>query len=92
MARQMVSHGHITVNGRKTTIPSYRVRDADVIQVREGSEKTALFQAILTGKAVKSRVSWASWDTKKKSGSITDKPVAGDTIFSLPAIFEYYSR
>ncbi|MDE0243533.1 MAG: 30S ribosomal protein S4 [Candidatus Kaiserbacteria bacterium] len=92
MARQLVSHGHITVNGRKMTIPSYRVRDADVIQVRAGSERTSLFQAILTGKAVTSRVAWASWDAKKKSGSITDKPVIGETIFSLPAIFEYYSR
>lgn len=92
MARQIVSHGHITVNGRKMTIPSYRVRDTDVIQVREGSERTALFQATLTGKAIKPRVPWVSWDTKKKSGSITNKPAIGESIFSLPAIFEYYSR
>ena len=92
MARQMVSHGHITVNGRKVTIPSYRVRDVDVIKVREGSERTALFQSILTGAAVKPRVAWASWDGKKKTGSITDVPVVSDTVFSLPAVFEYYSR
>lgn len=92
MARQMVSHGHFTVNGRKVTVPSYRVRDVDAIKVREGSERTPLFQAILTGSPVKPRVAWVSWDSSKKVGSITSKPVITDALFSCSAIFEYYSR
>lgn len=43
MARQMVSHGHVTVNGKKFTIPSHQVRKGDVISVREGSKSSLLF-------------------------------------------------
>ena len=92
MARQMVSHGHFTVNGRKTTIPSYQVRDTDAIGVREGSTKTKLLQSILTDKSARPRVSWVAWDGKKREGSITGEPSIGESVFSLPAILEYYSR
>lgn len=92
MARQMVSHGHFTVNERKTTIPSYQVRDTDTISIREGSMKTKLFEMLLAGSAKKPRVSWVSWDGKAHRGSITEKPVLGETVFSIPAILEYYSR
>ena len=42
-SRQIVSHGHMTVNGRKVTIPSMQIKDSDVIGIREGSKKTKLF-------------------------------------------------
>lgn len=42
-ARQAASHGHILVNGRRVTIPSYRVRDGDAIEVKEKSKRIALF-------------------------------------------------
>ncbi|MEV8511153.1 30S ribosomal protein S4 [Dactylosporangium sp. NPDC051484] len=44
MARQLVKHGHIVVNGRKVDIPSYRVREHDIVQVREKSRELTPFQ------------------------------------------------
>ena len=46
MARQMVSHGHFTLNGRKFNIPSYQVKVGDKIAVREGSKDRAFFRDI----------------------------------------------
>ena len=93
MARQMVSHGHFTVNGRKVTTPSYQVRDTDVIGVREGSVQTTLFQVMLAPSSnLKPRVGWVSWDVKAKQGTIASKPTLGETVFSIPVILEYYSR
>ena len=43
LARQIASHGHICVNGRKMTIPSHRVKVGDVLSIREGSRQTGLF-------------------------------------------------
>ena len=92
MARQMVSHGHFTVNGRKVTIPSYQMSNSDTVGIREGSTKTKLFQAILANSKTKPRVNWVTWDTKKREGAIIGKPVFGETVFSAPIILEYYSR
>ena len=92
MARQMVSHGHFTINKRKTTIPSYRVRDNDIISIREGSTKTTLFRTMLAGSGIRPRANWVSWDGKIQEGKISGKPTNTDDIFSLPVILEYYSR
>ena len=45
-ARQLGGHGHITVNGRKVSIPSYEVKTGDVLKIREGSAKTKYFSAL----------------------------------------------
>lgn len=92
MARQMVSHGHFTVNGRKVTIPSYSVRDSDRVGIRDGSVKTTLFQTLLGGGKSKLRAEWVSWNSKDRQGSIAGKPIPGETVFSLPTVLEYYSR
>ena len=44
MARQFVSHGHIFVNGKKVTIPSYRIKVGDEISVRTQSSQKAIFK------------------------------------------------
>jgi len=46
VARQMVSHGHVTVNGRKVTIPSFHVKVKDVIAIREGSRARKMFEEL----------------------------------------------
>ena len=92
MARQMVSHGHFTVNGRKVTIPSYQLTPSDTIGIREGSTRTQLFQSLLSAGGIRSKTNWVSWNQKERTGAITGKPVIEDDIFSLPAILEYYSR
>ena len=91
MARQIVSHGHITVNGRKTTIPSYQIRDTDVIGVREGSKNTNLFKEVLSN-LKKSKTSWIEWNPKDQTASIKADVEGEDNILNLSSVFEYYSR
>ena len=92
MARQMVSHGHFTVNCRKMTIPSYQVRAKDEIGIRPQSVGTTLFTTILNSNDLKPRAEWVAWDGKKQVGTLTGMPAITDAIFSLPSVLEYYSR
>ena len=92
MARQMVSHGHFTVNGRKVTVPSYQIVPSDTVGIREGSTRTSLFQSLFSGGMIRPKAAWVSWNQKERTGAVTGKPAVEDDIFSLPAILEYYSR
>ena len=92
MSRQMVSHGHITVNGVRTTIPSYRVRDEDEIGIRKGSETASFFVELKEKMDARSRVSWVRWDDAAKKGSILDAPSVDAEFLNFASVFEYYSR
>ena len=91
-ARQMVSHGHITVNGRKTSIPSRPVKVGDVIAVREGSRGRVPFEGLADRE--RSLGSWLTFDGKAMTGGITQLPTieatgpAGD----LSSVLSFYSR
>src|SRR3989344_2749490 len=61
--RQMVSHGHILVNGKRITSPSYRVKKGDVIEVRQGSRKSPLFAPLTDAGAEKSGRTPPQWLT-----------------------------
>ena len=93
-ARQMVSHGHITVDGRKTTIPSRQMRVGDVIGIRQGSSALPLFESYAARFAEMSLPQWLSWDVKKMQGGIANMPStesaqpAGD----LSTVLSFYSR
>jgi small subunit ribosomal protein S4 len=93
-ARQMVSHGHITVDGRKTTVPSRQVRVGDVIGIREGSKDLPLFENYAVRFAEMSLPQWLTWDVKKMQGGVANMPTfdsaapAGD----FATVFSYYSR
>ncbi len=93
-ARQMVSHGHITVNGRKMTIPSHKVRTKDVIAVREGSKRTALFTNLAETHESASVPAWLSVDVKKLEGKVSATPTyePAETLFDPAQVLEYYSR
>lgn len=94
-ARQMVSHGHIYVNGRKTTIPSQRVEKGDVITVKPGSAKKVLFANIEEKTKDQTTPSWMIFDPKKLEIKIQGTPKlgqAGDNLFDLNAVLEFYSR
>ena len=91
-ARQMVSHGHITLNGKKVTIPSIQVKDTDIIGIRKGSENAKPFLNL--NEKIKNKtnpVKWVSFDLSKKVGSFKGEPVL-DEIINLSAVFEFYSR
>jgi len=93
-ARQLVSHGHIDVNGKRVTIPSYKVSIGDVITIRERSKKKVVFND-LNEKMKDIRVpSWISFDLEKKIAKIQGLPkiLANELSFDVSSIFEYYSR
>lgn len=92
-ARQLVSHGHITVNGKRMTIPSHKVRVGDVISVREGSKQTGPFVDIAE-KHEGSIPAWLKLDIKKLEASKVAEPtyVPAETLFDPEQVLEYYSR
>src|SRR3989344_1935724 len=92
-ARQIVSHGHILVNGTRITIPSFRVSKGDVISIREGSKDSALFTALAERLKEHHAPSWVSFDPSKNEGSFTGDPVLtqGETA-DIGAVFEFYTR
>ncbi len=93
-ARQMVSHGHITVNGRRLNIPSHKVKIGDVIAVREGSRTSAMFEGLADKHEAVGVPSWLSFDAKKLEGSIKGAPLfnPAETLFDPEQVMEYYSR
>ncbi len=93
LARQMVSHGHITVNGTKTTIPSFSVKQGDVVSVREGSRKSVLFSDLAKKLQNYSIPKWLRFDVEKIQATVEGTPVLeSDGAINLNAVFEYYSR
>ena len=92
--RQMVSHGHILVNGKRVTIPSIRLRVGDKITVREGSKDKPLFTRNEDRMKAVTVPSWIKFDSAKKTGEIVAVPqyVQTDNMFDLNAVIEFYSR
>ena len=93
-ARQMVSHGHVMVNGVKTTIPSYQVTESDKITIKPGSADKGLFQNIEERFAEQTPPSWISLDKTKKEISLKGVPVynPSETPFTLSSVVQYYKR
>ncbi len=91
-ARQMVSHGHFLVNGHKVTVPSYELKQGDVIAVREGSKGSKLFENL--GERLKEYTSpaWIRFDVAKTEGKVLEKPKNTETFLDLNAVLEFYSR
>lgn len=93
-ARQLVSHGHFTVNGKKVNIPSYRVKVGDVIALREKDRTTDKFKN--TVEETKDRIVPVWLDAKKDdfSASVTRLPSAEDIDYEVAThlIVELYSK
>lgn len=95
MARFLVNHGHITLNGRKVNIPSSRVKKGDVVAIKERSVSSVLF-AYLDDRLKKYEPPlWLSLEKNKKTGKVTRLPdEAGDfqENIDLSKIKEFYLR
>ena len=93
-ARQMVAHGHLTINGRRTMIPSRHVHLSDHIAVREGSRSRMLFANFADTFSESPLPSWLSWDPKKMEGGIKESPTvdSADPAGDLGAVLSFYSR
>jgi small subunit ribosomal protein S4 len=93
-ARQLVRHGHITVNGRKANIPSSLVKEGDTITWREGSQKTEYFKQLAGVIESKTVLTWLSLDRTTLTGQVLSLPTPDqvDARFDGKAVIEYYSR
>ncbi len=93
-ARQVVRHGHITLNGRKTDIPSCLVEVGDNIGWFEGSTKLENYKVVAEGIEGRSVPAWLSLDQDKMVGRVAALPSRGEIEHKVneQAIVEYYSR
>tara|TARA_Y100000310_G_scaffold330028_1_gene400945 strand:+ start:7790 stop:8314 length:525 start_codon:yes stop_codon:yes gene_type:complete len=93
-ARQMVSHGHFMVNGRRVNVPSYRLKRNDVISVRPSSLENKMFKNIQLGLKKYDAPAWLALDKGKMEVTVTGLPSFEETAPSveIPLIFEFYSR
>lgn len=95
-ARQIVGHGHFTVNGKKINIPSYETKMGDVVAVKENSKKASLFSTLVPQWLKKyDAPAWIVLDKEKMSAKINSLPSlieSGIQPKDLQAIIEFYSR
>ena len=91
-ARQLVNHGHITVNGKKVDIPSYRCVPGDVITLKESDKELAIVKSSL--EALSKRVEFITYDEAKMTATFVRYPerteLNGEINESL--IVEFYNR
>ena len=95
-ARQLVSHGHFLLNGRRVDIPSIRLNPGDVLEVRPKSQKSEYFKNLpeIMGSASQVPLSWLKADGKKMKIEITGLPKREEAEVGIneQLIVEYYSR
>jgi small subunit ribosomal protein S4 len=95
-ARQLVSHGHFLLNGRRIDIPSIRLNPGDVLEVRPKSQKTEYFKNLpnIMGAASTATLSWLKVDGKKMKIEVTAMPKREEAEAGIneQLIVEYYSR
>lgn len=93
-ARQMVSHGHIIVNGRKVNIPSYQVSVDAVVGIRKGSLNSKLFATLEERLKTYTSPAWLRFDFDKKEGAVVGVPTVAptDILFDAKTVLEFYSR
>ena len=95
-ARQLVSHGHFTLNGRRIDIPSIRLKAGDKLEVRAKSQKSEYFKNLdnIVAASSVTPLSWMKSDAKKMTIEITGKPKREEAEAGIneQLIVEYYSR
>lgn len=94
-ARQLVTHGHVLLNGRRVDIPSIQVKPGDELEVRPKSAKNHYFETRKTElEKNQPTISWLSSDSKKLKAKVTGTPVRDDVTeeISEQLIIEFYSR
>ena len=91
-ARQLVNHGHITVNGKKVDIPSYQVKPGDVIGLKDSDKEMAIVKASL--EALHNRAEFVTFDEKKMEGTYVRLPERSELNADIDEalVIEYYNR
>ena len=93
-ARQLVRHGHFTVNGRKVNIPSYQVGVNDLIAIKANSKNTDKFKELAEAAAVKNPPEWLSVNTEMMEARVISLPAREDIDMPIEEhlIVELYSK
>ena len=93
-ARLLSTHGHFTVNGRRTDVPSMTLNAGDVVAVREGSLTATFFKELGSIAEARNTPAWLERDLKKLSGNMLRLPERAEIDGNLneQLIVEYYSR
>jgi small subunit ribosomal protein S4 len=93
-ARQLVLHGHITLNGRRSNVPSILVKEGDTIAVKEASIRKEYFKRLSEEIKAKAVPAWLSLDRAKLVGQVVAQPILDEASFKFDGktIVEYYSR
>jgi len=93
-ARQLVNHGHFTVNGKKVDIPSFSVRAGEVVAVKEGSKSSPRMKQLLENLGSRTVPGWLSLDANTAAGTIVALPTREDIQLPIQEhlIVEKYSR
>ncbi len=92
-ARQLVLHKHITVNGELVNVPSFHLKNGDIISVREKSKSLEAITDSLVGRAGK-KYSWLEWDSAEMSGKYLNPPTREEIPENIKEqlIVELYSK
>ncbi len=92
--RQMVSHGHILVNGKRITTPSYKLKKGDILTVREGSRTSPLFTRAEGDEMFRVTPQWLLFDPSLMKIEILGEPTysLAETLIDYSTVFEFYSR
>jgi len=93
-ARQMVSHGHILVNGKATRVPSYAVSVGDVLTIREGSKGKGIFTKLDEVMKEAKTPAWLKVDGGKREIKVEGQPgtEASEVLFDIRSVLEFYTR
>lgn len=91
-ARQIVSHGHVRLNGRRANIPSIRLKAGDEISLRERSRSLAVVREAVAEPAL-TRPEWLAWDEVALLARVTRMPAADEVPFPVEVqlVVEYYA-
>lgn len=94
MARQAVSHGHITINGKRASTPSYQVKRGEIVSIKSRALASGLFKGLDERFRSFETPRWLTLDKGKKTGTMTADPEADDiqTSVDITKIKEFYSR
>lgn len=92
VARQLIGHGHMMVNGRKVTIPSIMVRPNDVISIRPQSKDHAAFRTLSETLPKYQTPTWLTLDAEKMTGKVSSMPKDLEIPFDIALVIDYYSK
>ncbi len=93
-ARQIITHGHILVNGKRVSTPSYQITKGEVVSLGAAALNKTLFKNVIVSIAKYSPPSWIELDKEKMESKIIEFPTSQDIQITvdIPLVFEFYSR